>query len=110
MEPPADEAKPQPVVVHDQRARVEVYNAAGKPGLARIATEQLRDAGFDVVQFGNANETKVKSEVIDRMGRTNVALDVAKALGVAQVKTAIDTTRYVDVTVLLGKDWSLKRN
>ena len=36
------------------RIRVEVLNAGGEPGMARMATDQLRDRGFDVVYFGNA--------------------------------------------------------
>ncbi len=36
---------------------VEVLNASGKPGLAKVATRLLRRAGIDVVAFGNAPET-----------------------------------------------------
>ena len=36
------------------RVRVEVLNAGGEDGMARLATEHLRDQGFDVVFFGNA--------------------------------------------------------
>src|SRR5690606_29512776 len=38
------------------RTRVEVLNAAGRPGIARMATRRLRESGFDVVYFGNAEE------------------------------------------------------
>ena len=36
------------------RVRVEVLNAGGISGRAAEATAALRDAGFDVVLFGNA--------------------------------------------------------
>ena len=34
---------------------------------------------------------------------------VGQALGIANVKTVIDTTRFVDATVVIGKDWIGKR-
>lgn len=98
-------ATPQPRIVNDARARVEVYNGAGKPGLAKHVTAQLRDAGFDVVQFGNARTLRATSEVIDRVGKPEIAKSIGEALGITQVTTAVDTTRYVDATVLLGSDW-----
>ena len=98
------EAKPQSVVVQDARARVEVLNGSGKSGLAKLATGQLRDAGFDVVQFGNA-QTTTASYVVDRVGKRDIAAAVGRQLSIAAVKTQIDTTRFVDVSVVLGKDW-----
>ena len=102
-------SKPPSAIVHDTRARVEVLNGGGKSGLAKLATEQLRDAGFDVVQFGNTSAT-AKSYVLDRVGKLGLARDAAHAIGIADARTAIDTTRYVDATVVLGKDWPLREN
>lgn len=96
--------KPQSAVVHDARAKVEVLNGSGKTGLAKLATTKLRDAGFDVVQFGNA-KTTASSYVIDRIGRKEVATAVGKSIGIGSVQTQVDTARYVDATVVLGKDW-----
>lgn len=93
------------VVVRDTRAKVEVLNGSGKQGLARLATEQLRDAGYDVVQFGNAAHTTAVSYVIDRIGKPEIATAVAQQLGIDSSRTQIDTTRYVEATVVLGKDW-----
>lgn len=107
-EKPAEEVidadKPQPLVVGDARARVEVLNGAGKSGLARVATAQLRDAGYDVVGFGNAPLTSASS-VTDRVGKIEAARGIAQTLSIATVSTVIDSTRYVDATVLLGSDW-----
>jgi hypothetical protein len=97
-------AKPPSAVVHDTRAKVEVLNGSGKSGLAKLATEQLRDAGFDVVQFGNGKFTQ-KSYVLDRVGKISLASTVAQSIGITDTRTSIDTTRYVDATVVLGKDW-----
>src|SRR5690606_27326945 len=61
-----------------ERLRIEVLNGAGVAGLAREATERLRDRGFDVVYFGNASEFgRDSSLVIDRVGREEYARAVA---------------------------------
>ncbi len=86
-------------------ARVEVLNGAGRAGLARDATERLRAAGFDVVFFGNAREPRGLSLVLDRGGRGDAARRAAAALGIRDVRTQANAALYVDVTVILGKDW-----
>jgi hypothetical protein len=90
-----------------ERVRVEVLNAGGVSGLARDATARLRDTGFDVVHFGNARVfDRESSEVIDRVGRPDLAQAVANALGIRNVRTEPDPNLFVDVTVLLGRTWS----
>jgi hypothetical protein len=94
-------------VVPNVRGRIEVLNAGGKAGLARVATQQLRDAGFDVVQFGNAGKSQPASQVVDRIGNRSIASAAAQVLGITAIISTIDTTRYVDATVILGRDWPL---
>ncbi len=90
-----------------ERVRVEVLNAAGIPGLARAATDRLRDRGFDVVGYGNASGFGPDTSwVFDRTGRAEPAGRVAGALGIERVRTAVDTSLYVDVSVILGRDWA----
>lgn len=87
--------------------RVEVLNASGRAGLARSATEQLRDGGFDVVFFGNASGFDGDSSiVIDRTGDDAVAQAAARRLGIPRVATRRDTTLLLDATVVLGRDWT----
>jgi hypothetical protein len=98
-------AMPRPPT-SEPRIRVEVLNAAGRGGLAREATRRLRARGFDVVYFGNAHEFgRETSEVVDRVGREEVARSVADALGIATVRSEPDAERLLEVTVLLGLDW-----
>jgi len=93
-----------------QRVRVEVLNGAGRPGLAREATERLRDRGFDVVYFGNARGFgRDSSIVLDRVGKEETARAVAAALGITVVGSEPDSTLLLDVTVILGKDWPLQK-
>lgn len=90
------------------RVRVEVLNAAGVPGLARTVTDRLRDRGFDVVYFGNGRGfSPDTSLVLDRAAHPDAARQVADALGIRRVLARPDSTLYLDVTVVLGKD--LKR-
>ena len=88
--------------------RVEVLNASAVRGLARAATNRLRDSGFDVVFFGTAASSRDSSLVLDRTGKDAVARAAARALGIARVQTQIDTSLYLDATVILGKDWSAR--
>lgn len=89
----------------DVRIRVEVLNATRTRGLARRATRHLRDRGFDVVLFATAAETRDSTVVIDRTGHPEWAALVAEALGGARIETVPDTSRYLDITVLVGASW-----
>ena len=100
-------------VVHDSirapagtRIRVQVVNASRRRGLARRATTLLRDRGFDVVEMGNSTGELLDSTlVLDRSGNEAWARLVAAALGGAAVQARPDSSRYLDVTVLVGPDW-----
>ena len=88
------------------RVRVEVLNAGGREGMARLATDHLRDRGFDVVYFGNAEAFGQDSTVVlDRAARPQAAAAVGRALGTPWVESQPDTNLYLDVTVLLGSGW-----
>jgi hypothetical protein len=86
------------------RIKVEVQNATATRGLARQATLYLRDRGFDVVAFGNASERRDSTLVLDRSGHADRAALVAAAMK-ARAESRPDTSRYLDVTVLVGGDW-----
>jgi hypothetical protein len=91
----------------ETRVRVEVRNGAGEAGLARAATDVLRDEGFDVVFYGNAESfDRDSSVVLDRVGRLDLARDVADALGIPRVLSEPDSNLYLDATVVLGEDWT----
>ncbi|HEX6536339.1 MAG TPA: LytR C-terminal domain-containing protein [Gemmatimonadaceae bacterium] len=87
------------------RIEVEVLNATRVQGLARRATFHLRDRGFDVVESGNARERRDSTLVLDRSGHPEWARLVARAMGGAAVVSRPDSSRYVDVTVLIGASW-----
>jgi hypothetical protein len=88
--------------------QVEVLNASGVPGIARDATGCLRDRGFDVVYYGNARTYgQDPSVVIDRVGNPSAAALIGKALGIPEVRSEPDSTLLVDITVLLGPEWTI---
>jgi hypothetical protein len=91
----------------ENRTRVEVLNGSGVPGVAAEATELLRASGLDVVYFGNASSFDVDSSIVlDRTEREGAAEAVTRSLGIAPVRVEPDTTRLVDLTVVIGLDWA----
>jgi hypothetical protein len=90
-----------------RRIRVEILNGAGVDRLAQRATEHLRELGFDVVYYGNAEDFERDSSVaIARLDNVEPARRVADALGLRQVLHQPDRNLYLDVSVVLGRDWA----
>ena len=86
---------------------VEVLNASGKAGEARVGTRLLRRAGIDVVFFGNAAASGLDStRIIVRRGDTKPAERVRAALGQGRIEVQLDSSKLLDVSVLLGADFS----
>jgi hypothetical protein len=89
------------------RIRVEILNATATPRLAQSATRLLRDRGFDVVSIGNNPTRRDSTLVLDRTNHPEWARLVASVLGRSSAVAARpDSSRYVDITVLLGADWT----
>ena len=94
-----------PVPEGEDRIEVEVLNASGRQGLARVGTRALRRRGIDVVFFGTADTTSDSTHVILRRGSRERAEEIQKLLGMVKIEVRSDSTRRVDVTVILGMDW-----
>lgn len=86
------------------RIKVEVLNGTRTRGLARRATSYLRDLGYDVVGSGTETTQRATTVVYDRSSHPAWARLVGKAMS-APVETRPDSSRYLDVTVILGADW-----
>src|SRR2546425_12523208 len=90
---------------------VEVLNASGTPGLAKVGTRMLRRAGIDVLTYGNAPETG-RGEALDstrivvRRGTEEVGGRVRRALGLGRVGVRLGSARLPDASVLLGADFA----
>ena len=96
---PADARAPE-----GTRIKVEVLNGTRTKGLARRATQYLRGRGFDVVGAGTETEARATTVVYDRSSHPEWARLVARALNATAVNLP-DSSRYLDVTVILGADW-----
>ena len=98
---PARQSSARPVTV-------EVLNATQEGRLAEKATRRLRERGFDVVNVGNASMRSEKTCILDRTGVFLSAQRVYRSLGwpQAQAWTQMNLERLVDVTVILGADFT----
>jgi hypothetical protein len=88
---------------------VEVLNASGQPGDARLGTRVLRRAGIDVVYFGNAPAAVGildSTRIIVRRGDAAVGNRVRAALRAGRVEVQLDSARLLDASVLLGADFA----
>ncbi|HYK10562.1 MAG TPA: LytR C-terminal domain-containing protein [Gemmatimonadales bacterium] len=91
------------------RVTVAVLNASGRPGLARLGTRVLRDAGIDVLSFGNSGEAKTpldSTKILVRRGPASVGERIRRALKVGKVVMDPDSTLLLDASVLLGADFA----
>lgn len=84
---------------------MEVFNATDTRGLALRATAYLRDAGFDVVYFGNTSERRDSSVVRDRTGHPEWSALAQRVMAPAAVEASPDSTRLVDLSVFVGSLW-----
>ena len=87
------------------RIRVQVLNATKTRGLARRATMLLRDRGFDVVENGTLQQQRDTTLVLDLSGHPDWANRVAQIFAPAKVTPRADSSRYLDIAVVIGSTW-----
>ena len=87
--------------------RVEVLNGCGVRKIAQRVTQILREKGFDVVKVDNApSHDFPKTIVVDRKTETmRYAKRVARSIRCRQVTSQVDPSLYLEVTVIVGKDY-----
>jgi hypothetical protein len=96
-------------VVNSRSFEVEVLDGAGNMRAAQQMTNLLRVRGYDVVEMKRNNEGfEEHTFIFDRSGNLDAAKKLATVLGVHQDKVfqKIDRTLYLDITVVMGKDYS----
>lgn len=88
--------------------RVEVLNGCGVDNLAYKVTLFLREEGFDVVEISNVKGENVERTII--IERVDKNMKNAKLLGkimkCSNITTMIDSTLFLEVTLLLGNDYN----
>jgi hypothetical protein len=88
--------------------QVEILNGTGQAGVALRWTEYLRARGFDVVETSNYLVDDLPTTlVLDRRGAGSLAEQVAYALGIGKphILRHVNRDRYVDVSVIIGRDY-----
>jgi hypothetical protein len=107
--PPPGERPAIGLDASDGRITVEVLNGSNRDGVARLGTLALREAGLDVLTYGTAETVVDTTLVLVRRGAADRGRLVARALGRGVVRVETDTLRRVDVTVILGRDWTPRK-
>lgn len=88
--------------------RVEVLNGSGENGIAKKTAQYLKDSKLDVIIISNAEyDTISETVVIDRMKNNRAyAKYVAAKMHCSNVIDVVDSSLYIDVTVIVGKDYN----
>jgi len=90
----------------ESRVRVRVLNASGTRGYARRATIELRDRGFDVVDYDTERGTpRSGTLIVSHTGHRDWAERLQRAVGTGTIEARPDSLRYVDLTIFVGRDW-----
>jgi len=96
----------------NQNIEVEVLNGCGVPYLAAQTTDYLRSKHFDVVFSGNArNQQYQHTLIILRNEKVESLIKIANSFNIdytdiTHIQITPDESLCVDVTVILGKDYS----
>jgi hypothetical protein len=91
------------------RLRVQVLNGVGTPGVAQSVTETVAGSGAEVVLVDNADRFDYEVTQIvyyDRAERDR-AVQIRDLLGVGELVLSRNRLDVVDVTVVIGMDYSL---
>lgn len=94
---------------NSRHLEIEVLDGIGNKKIAQSMTDYLRSQGYDVVEMRRNNDGIIeRSYVLDRSGDLDAAKKIAAAVGIPQNKVfqKINRTLYLDVTVVIGKDFS----
>jgi hypothetical protein len=88
--------------------QINILNATGENRIGARFRDYLKTKGFDVVDMGNYKAEVEKTMVLDVIGDIRKAKRVADAIGVSQrnVVQQLDKTKYIDATVIIGKDYT----
>ena len=88
--------------------QINILNATGENRIAARFRDFLKTKGFDVVDMGNYKAEVEKSMVVDLIGDISKARRVADAVGVSHrnVVQQIDKSKYIDASVIIGKDYN----
>lgn len=94
---------------NNRALEIEVLDGVGRTMVAQRMTDFLRSQGYDVVEMKkNIDGLVDRSYVLDRSGNLDAARKLATILDIPKDKVfqKIDRNMYLDITVVVGKDYS----
>ncbi|MDD5457005.1 MAG: LCP family protein [Candidatus Margulisbacteria bacterium] len=97
-----------PIFQQGTTVSIEVLNGNGEPGIASKVAGKLKARGAIVPRVGEAAHHNYQNTVVvDWKGRTEEALELAKALNInpSYIVTYYLPKKTLDITVVVGKDW-----
>jgi LCP family protein required for cell wall assembly len=93
------------ITVPPSQVSVDVLNGVGTEGLAGQVGDQLRAAGFNVINVGDATDIPVaKTTIVYGPSRADSERTLASALGAAPV-AQLNNTSATTLTLTIGADW-----
>jgi LCP family protein required for cell wall assembly len=96
-------------LIAQEEAKIEVQNGTLTPGLAQRTAEELKEVGYTVVSFTNAERSDyATSVIIDYSGKTGTVSLLAQRFNVAaeNIHRRSDGPSEVDVRLILGQDYA----
>lgn len=104
----SDTAKKQITNQPNLSIQINILNATGENRIGARFRDYLKAKGFDVVDMGNYKAEVEKTMVLDVIGDISKAKRVADAVGISHrnVVQQLDKTKYIDATVIIGKDYT----
>jgi len=98
---------PQEIYKKNSNIRVEVLNGCGENRLAIKITNLLRKQGFNVVKIGNTDQQNFEETIVIERGDMDMenAKYFAKRIGCKKIGKDVDPALYLEVTLIVGKDY-----
>lgn len=85
---------------------IEVLNGSGSSSNLQKVVNQLKGAGYKVTRTGSTNTTS-KTAIINKKNVKDTLLKNMKdVIGVGSISTSESSSSKVDVTIIIGKDYS----
>lgn len=95
-----------PPPTKENTATILVLNGCGVEGAGLKTARLLRELGYDVVDFRNADSFGYRETiVIDRAGDLDSAVEIARILKTANIIQQIQERPFVDVEIIVGRNY-----
>jgi len=109
QEPEVEEEAQTPILTHSD-IKLQILNGCGVRGIAARVRGIMRDRGFDVMSYGNAEKNESKTLLLVRSAGERgmeAARITAESIGVSESQIRRETDPSIvdiDVTIIIGGD------